>query len=222
MLKEIIKKIVTGYKYNNDTFISYLKARGLTIGKDSIFYDPIHTNIDMTSLDFISIGNNVQITSGCTILGHDYSHSVLCNAFNDMPRSQKKTIIGDNVFIGMNTTILMGTKIGDNVIIGAGSVVRGVVESDSVYLGNPAQKVCTLQEYYDKLKDKFNESAKTYFSVRGNDKKTIYSALFEDEKWIKDFVTKNSFKAISHIDTQSLSKNINKTNISYEEFLNKE
>ena len=41
-------------------------------------------------------------------------------------------------------------------------------------------------------------------------------------EFVVRFVNKNSFKAISHIDTQSLSKNINKSNISYEEFLNKE
>ena len=40
------------------------------------------------------------------------------------------TTIGDNVFIGVNSTILMGAQIGNNVIIGAGSVVGG---------GNPRQ-----------------------------------------------------------------------------------
>lgn len=50
----------------------------------------------------------------------------------------------------MNAIILMGANIGDNVIIDAGSVVSGNVESNSVYAGNPAVKICSLQECHKK------------------------------------------------------------------------
>ena len=42
--------------------------------------------------------------------------------------------IGNNVWIGANTIILRGTKIGDNCVIGAGSIVKGNVLSNSVFL----------------------------------------------------------------------------------------
>lgn len=51
-------------------------------------------------------------------------------------------------------TILAGSHIESNVIIGANSVVSGRVESDSVYAGNPAKKIMTLDEYYKKRKNK--------------------------------------------------------------------
>lgn len=54
------------------------------------------------------------------------------------------------MFIGWGATILGGSHIGDNVIIGANSVVSGNVDSNSVYAGNPARKLMTLEEYRDK------------------------------------------------------------------------
>ena len=47
--------------------------------------------------------------------------------------------IGNNVFIGMNTTILKGTTIGDNVIIGAGSVVSKSIPNNCVAVGKVLQ-----------------------------------------------------------------------------------
>ena len=42
--------------------------------------------------------------------------------------------IGNNVFIGMNAIILMGTNIGNNSIVGAGSVVKGNFPADQLLL----------------------------------------------------------------------------------------
>tara|TARA_A100001015_G_scaffold310542_1_gene412154 strand:+ start:7185 stop:7412 length:228 start_codon:yes stop_codon:yes gene_type:complete len=52
----------------------------------------------------------------------------------------EQTIVGNNVSIGSNATILPVT-ICDSVVIGAGSVVtRNIIES-GVYVGNPARKI---------------------------------------------------------------------------------
>ena len=104
-------------------------------------YSAKNTTIDETSLQHIFIGDNTQITAGVIILAHDYSYSVLGNIYGELPRQQKDTIIGKNVFIGMNSIILMGSNIGDNVIIGAGSVVTKNIPDDSVAVGNPAKVI---------------------------------------------------------------------------------
>lgn len=52
----------------------------------------------------------------------------------------KKTVIGDNVSIGSNATILP-IKICNNVVIGAGSVVTKDILKSGVYFGNPAKFV---------------------------------------------------------------------------------
>ena len=50
------------------------------------------------------------------------------------------TIIGNNVLIGSNATILP-VSICDDVIIGAGSVVTKDITKPGVYVGNPAKKI---------------------------------------------------------------------------------
>lgn len=55
----------------------------------------------------------------------------------------KKTIIGDNVSIGSNATILPVT-VCNNVVIGAGSVVTKDIKTPGVYVGNPAILIKTL------------------------------------------------------------------------------
>jgi len=55
----------------------------------------------------------------------------------------KKTVIGNNVSIGSNATILP-VSICDNVVIGAGAVVTKNITIPGVYTGNPAQHRTTI------------------------------------------------------------------------------
>ena len=56
----------------------------------------------------------------------------------DMPL-KGDTIIGNDVWIGQNATILPGVHISDGAIIGASSVVGSDVEPYTIVAGNPAQ-----------------------------------------------------------------------------------
>ena len=60
--------------------------------------------------------------------------------------------IGDNVFIGSNTTILYDVKIGSNVIIGAGSLVNRDISDNSVAVGVPARVIGTFDDFVQKRK----------------------------------------------------------------------
>ena len=51
------------------------------------------------------------------------------------------TIIGNDVWIGQNATILPGVHIGDGAIIGANSVVGSNVEPYTIVVGNPAKPI---------------------------------------------------------------------------------
>lgn len=208
-IKTWLKKLFYPNNYDSQTYINYIRKHGGVIGDECVFYDPINIKIDTTSCMFLEMGNNVQITSGCRIILHDYSYSVLGNAFHDLPRAQRKTIIGNNVFVGMGSILLMGCNIGDNVIIGAGSVVRGTVESNSVYAGNPARKICTLEEHYLKCRKNFENSARCYATQmkRKNgtvdvDDMGIYRRLFVNDEEMSEYINNSDFKAIS-CDTKS-------------------
>ena len=112
----------------------------------------------------IKIGNNVGI-SGATIYAHEKIEigddcliganvKIIDNDFhpidpvarknNDPQIPHKPVIIGNNVFIGMNSIILKGTVIGDNCVIGAGSVVHGKFEDNCIIAGNPARVIKSL------------------------------------------------------------------------------
>jgi virginiamycin A acetyltransferase len=56
------------------------------------------------------------------------------------------TIIGNDVWIGQNATILPGVSIGDGVIIGTNSVVGSDVDPYTIVAGNPAK---TIRKRFD-------------------------------------------------------------------------
>lgn len=50
-------------------------------------------------------------------------------------------IIGNNVYVAANATVIGGITIGDNTVIGAGAVVIDSCEKNSVMVGNPAHNI---------------------------------------------------------------------------------
>ena len=58
--------------------------------------------------------------------------------------NDNRPIIGDNVTLGVNVTIIGPVHIGDNVVIGAGSVVVKDIPSNCVVVGNPARIIKQL------------------------------------------------------------------------------
>lgn len=153
-LKNKLKVLILGYRATEESYINYLQKIGIKVGKNVHIFRPYNTTIDVQNPHLLTIGNNVQITGPATILTHDYSWSVLKKKYGSIYGNQRKTIIGNNCFIGWGATILGGTTIGDNVIIGANSVVSGHIESNSVYAGNPAKKLMSLEKYREKRSNK--------------------------------------------------------------------
>ena len=59
-------------------------------------------------------------------------------------------IIGDNVWIGMNSVVMPGITIGDNVVIGANSVVNKDIPANSIAVGNPCKVIKEKSAYKGK------------------------------------------------------------------------
>ena len=152
MIKEMIKKLIWGKKYSSDTYIEYLKNRGVQIGEDVTIFVPSKTVVDEIYPWMISIGDHVRITEGCKILTHDFAWSVPKTIEGGVLGASGKVRIGNNVFIGMNTVICRNVTIGNNVIIGAGSVVTKDCDDNSVYAGNPAKKIGKVDDFIKKRK----------------------------------------------------------------------
>jgi acetyltransferase-like isoleucine patch superfamily enzyme len=92
----------------------------------------------------ISIGENCVIASGVNII--DTNGHELISKDRTLGRDKPSEIIlGNNVWIGLNVTILKGTKIGNNAVVSAGSVVKGNFQDNALIMGNPAQLIKVLE-----------------------------------------------------------------------------
>jgi acetyltransferase-like isoleucine patch superfamily enzyme len=98
----------------------------------------------------ITIGDDVTITNGVIFHTHDGGVGILRNKYPGI-NVFKPTKVGDNVFIGSNTTILPGITIGNNVVIGASSVVTKDIPDNVVVAGVPAKVLHSLDDYEAKV-----------------------------------------------------------------------
>ncbi len=109
---------------------------------------------------FVEIQKGVEIGSNCKVQSHSFicemvtignncfiGHGVMFinDTMKEAPANGdkakwKKTIIGENVSIGSNATILP-VQICNNAIIGAGAVVTKNIVEPGTYAGNPARKL---------------------------------------------------------------------------------
>jgi len=90
----------------------------------------------------LTLGNNVAIAANTTITTTNHFK------YDHRKSSKKRIVIGNNVWIGANCSIVAGVTIGDNVIIGAGCVIRQDVPSNMMV----AEKSENL-EFITKKKD---------------------------------------------------------------------
>lgn len=143
--------------------VTMYKRMGVKIGEDCNFQNEVI--IDHSHNWLVEIGNNVILAPRVHILAHDASTKVFLNYTR-----LGKVSIGNNVFVGAGAIILPGVEIGNNVVIGAGSVVTKSIPSDTVFSGNPAKLICSLEVFLDKHR-KNMENCPVYdesYTLRGS------------------------------------------------------
>lgn len=110
----------------------------------------------------IHLGENVFINAGChfqdqggiyigqdTLIGHNVVLATLNHDLNPARRQlciPAPIHIGNNVWIGSNSTILSGVTIGDNSVVAAGAVVTKDVPANTIVGGVPARFIKTIEE----------------------------------------------------------------------------
>lgn len=132
------------------------KLIGNPVDESFSMFPPFYTDCGKN----ITIGKNVFINSGCrfqdqggikigdgALIGHNVVLATLNHGFKPEERSSlypAPIVIGKNVWIGSNATVVPGITIGDNAIIAAGAVVAKDVPANTVVGGVPAKAMKSI------------------------------------------------------------------------------
>jgi acetyltransferase-like isoleucine patch superfamily enzyme len=117
------------------------------------FYTDFGKNIRFGKNVFINSGCRFQDQGGITIgdgalIGHAVVLATLNHAVNPARRQNiypAAIVIGKNVWIGANATVLPGVKICDNSIVAAGAVVTKDVAAGTIVGGIPAKFIKNIK-----------------------------------------------------------------------------
>lgn len=113
----------------------YRTFLGMKVGEQTSF--ALMVMLDVMFPEKISAGRNSVIGYNTTILAHEY----LIKEYR-----LGEVVIGDEVMIGANSTILPGVIIGDGAIVSAGTLVHKDVPAGSFVGGNPMRIIYTAEE----------------------------------------------------------------------------
>jgi maltose O-acetyltransferase len=145
MIRIVLRAYYSFLRYKKNRYINSLVKKGLLLGKnvqivDTFFFDPSHCYL-------ISIGDNCTICPNVRLIAHDASTKKHLG-FTKFG----KIDIKENCFIGDSAIVLPNVTIGPKSIVGAGSVVTKTIPPHTVAAGNPAKRICDLDEYLERVK----------------------------------------------------------------------
>ena len=179
-LLRAMKRLVSEELYiDPENAVRRYRAKGVTIGENTQLYN---TKIDSIRPFLVTIGSNTLIT-GARILTHDASTKKGLGY-----TKLGKVVIGDNVFVGINSIILPNVTIGNNVIIGAGTVVSKDIPDNSVVVGNPMRIVGSFQDNMEKNRQKLDVAPlfDVNYNLTAEEKEQMKEALSNGVGYLKN------------------------------------
>ena len=81
-IKSIIRKALLGHQADSESYVNYLRKIGVTVGERVTIFEPRKVYIDETRPYLITIGNDVKITNGVTLLTHGFDWNVLAGIYD--------------------------------------------------------------------------------------------------------------------------------------------
>ena len=130
-IKNVCRRLIFGNKADSKTYIEYLRSLGMKIGGETTIYVPTKTQIDTTRPWLITIGNNVKITEGVTILTHGFDWSVL------------KCVYGD--------------ILGSGGCVAAGNPCKVIIELEEYHEKRKAAQVAEAKELVELYRERFGK-----------------------------------------------------------------
>ncbi|WP_431136490.1 acyltransferase [Psychroserpens mesophilus] len=126
--------------YNTYAYIEARHSESKIVFGDDI---SINNNFSITAEKSITIGDHTLIGYNCSISDSNFHDLNPLNRLNT-DAHPKAVIIGKNVFVGNDVSILKGVTIGDNSVIAAGSIVTKSFPENVVIAGVPAKIIREL------------------------------------------------------------------------------
>jgi serine acetyltransferase len=117
---------------------THRKMAVIQIGDDAGF-----SATSITAANKVIIGNNVLCGANVIITDFDWHEITPLNRRKGMGDSAP-IIIGNNVWLGMNSTVLKDVEIGENTVIGANSVVTSSIPANVIAAGVPAKVIRSI------------------------------------------------------------------------------
>ena len=127
-----IARITPFLSWKNWMYRTFLRMK---VGKRTAF--ALKVTPDTMFPERISVGDDAIIGFNTTILAHEY----LVDEYR-----LGDVIIGNNVMIGANSTILPGVTIGDGAVVSAMTLVNKDVPAGAMAGGNPMRIIYTKEE----------------------------------------------------------------------------
>ena len=151
----IISRLIAKFRHfyvrrSSASYIAYLRSIGIAIGEGTYIQNPRTTEIDITRPSLITIGKDCFFNDHVELHTHDYVTHLFLRTDREFVNSSGRISIGNNVAFGRHVMVLKGVKIGDNCFIGANSTVTRDIPANSIAVGSPAKVVMSLDEYYQK------------------------------------------------------------------------
>lgn len=128
-------RIVIGNPGTNTPTHNCLVRIGKNSDSNGVWIDLLEDN------SAVIIGNNCMLSWNIHIFASD-SHTIYDAKTKKLLNWGKEIIIGDNVWVAMDCTVLKNSFIAKNCVVGASAVVAGkFTEENCVIAGNPAKVV---------------------------------------------------------------------------------
>lgn len=156
IIKSILSWLFTCYaKSTAKNWKADIKANGFTkLTSKTILGKNVHFNgMRIFGVGTCYIGDNFHSGFGCNIMTSHHNYEGDKIPYDKTLIIKGDTIIKDNVWFGINVTVMGGVTIGEGVIIQAGSVVVNNIPDYAIAGGHPAKVFSNRNiEHYLELK----------------------------------------------------------------------
>jgi len=92
----------------------------------------------------VSVGDDVSIAHGCSIISTNHSWENTLLPIRDNPVLTGSVVVSNDVWIGCGVRLLAGVEVGSRVVVGANSVVNSILPPGFLYVGAPAKAVRSI------------------------------------------------------------------------------